>query len=456
MELNMSKMWGGRFNKKTNPLVEEFTRSIQFDKKLAEYDCIGSIAHAKMLGKCNIIAKKDAARIVSGLNSILSQIKKGLFKIDYSVEDIHTLIQNALDKKIGKSAGMLHTARSRNDQVSLDIRMYCKKEISSIIGLINGLKSSIKGFSKKNMDVIVPGFTHLQNAQPVLLSHQMLAYCQMLGRDIDRLNGSKMRIDVLPLGSCAISGTSLAIDRNFVAKELGFSKVSSNSMDAVSDRDFVIEIISSLAILGMHLSRLSEDIIIWNSQGYGLVDIGDEFSTGSSMMPQKKNPDVLELVRGKCGTLYGSLVEIMTVMKGLPLTYNRDMQLDKEPLFKSIDVAQSSLKILTELFKNLKVNEGRASELLQDESIYATDIMEYLVKKGVPLKDSHDIVGKIVAYALERKLKLSEVPLRDLRFFSSKFNKDVYGLLDAKKSVNLKNSFGGTSPKQVRKQLENA
>jgi len=261
MELNMSKMWGGRFNKKTNPLVEEFTRSIQFDKKLAEYDCIGSIAHAKMLGKCNIIAKKDAARIVSGLNSILSQIKKGLFKIDYSVEDIHTLIQNALDKKIGKSAGMLHTARSRNDQVSLDIRMYCKKEISSIIGLINGLKSSIKGFSKKNMDVIVPGFTHLQNAQPVLLSHQMLAYCQMLGRDIDRLNGSKMRIDVLPLGSCAISGTSLAIDRNFVAKELGFSKVSSNSMDAVSDRDFVIEIISSLAILGMHLSRLSEDIL---------------------------------------------------------------------------------------------------------------------------------------------------------------------------------------------------
>ena len=306
------------------------------------------------------------------------------------------------------------------------------------------------------MDVIVPGFTHLQNAQPILLSHQMLAYCQMLGRDIDRLNDCKMRVDVLPLGSCAISGTSLAIDRNFVAKELGFSKVSSNSIDAVSDRDFIIEIISSLAILGMHLSRLSEDVIIWNSQGYGLIDIGDEFSTGSSMMPQKKNPDVLELVRGKCGTLYGSLVEIMTVMKGLPLTYNRDMQLDKEPLFKSIDVAGSSLKILTRLFKNLKVNKIRARELLQDESIYATDIMEYLVKKKVPLKDSHNIVGKIVAYSLERKLKLSEVPLRDLRFFSSKFNKDVYELLDAKKSVNLKNSFGGTSPKQVRKQLENA
>ncbi|MEK7867812.1 MAG: argininosuccinate lyase [Candidatus Omnitrophota bacterium] len=452
----MGKMWGGRFTKKINPLVEEFTKSIQFDKKLAEYDCLGSIAHAKMLGKCNIIPKKDAVNIVSGLSSILSQIKKGSFKIDNSVEDIHTLIQNALDKKIGKSSGMLHTARSRNDQVSLDMRMYCKKETNSIVTLAAGLKASIKEFSKKNIDVIVPGFTHLQNAQPVLLSHQMLAYCQMLGRDIDRLNDCGKRVDVMPLGSCAISGTSLAIDRNFVAKELGFSKVSSNSMDAVSDRDFVIEIISNLAILGMHLSRLSEDLIIWNSQGFGLVDIGDEFCTGSSMMPQKKNPDVLELVRGKCGTLYGSLVEIMTVMKGLPLTYNRDMQLDKEPLFKSIEVIESSLKILTALFKGLKVNKDRASELLQDEAIYATDIMEYLVKKGISLKDSHNIVGKIVSYGVERKLKLSEISLRHFRFFSSKFNKDVYELLDAKKSVNLKNSFGGTSLKQVKSQLKNA
>jgi len=451
-----NKLWGGRFNKKTSPLVEEFTKSIQFDKKLAEYDCVGSIAHAKMLGKCNIIPKKDVASIVSGLNSILTQIKKGSFKIDSSVEDIHTLIQNALDKKIGKSASMLHTARSRNDQVSLDMRMYCKKEINSIVTLAACLKASIKEFSKKNIDVIVPGFTHLQNAQPVLLSHQMLAYCQMIGRDIDRLNDCWKRVDIMPLGSCAISGTSLAIDRNFVAKELGFSKVSSNSMDAVSDRDFVIEIISNLAILGMHLSRFSEDLIIWNSQGFGLVDIGDEFCTGSSMMPQKKNPDVLELVRGKCGTLYGSLIEIMTVMKGLPLTYNRDMQLDKEPLFKSIEVIESSLRILTALFKGLKVNKDRASELLQDESIYATDMMEYLVKKGIPLKESHDIAGKIVAYGLQRKLRLSEISLRELRFFSSKFNKDVYELLDAKKSVNLKNSFGGTSLKQVKAQLKNA
>ena len=448
-----NKLWGGRFSKKTNPLVEEFTKSIHLDKKLARYDCLGSIAHARMLGKCNIIPKKDAAKVVSGLNSILNQIEKGSFKIDDSQEDIHTVIQNALDKKIGKSGAMLHTARSRNDQVSLDMRMYCKKEIDSILALIAGLKVSIKQFSKKNMDVVIPGFTHLQNAQPVLLSHQMLAYCQMFERDTARLIDCKKRVDVLPLGSCAISGTSLPIDRNFVANELGFSKVSSNSMDAVSDRDFVIEMIFGLAILGMHLSRLSEDLIIWNSQCFGIVDIEDEFSTGSSMMPQKKNPDILELIRGKCGTLYGSLVEVMTMMKGLPLTYNRDMQLDKEPLFKSIETAEGSLKILTELFKNLKVDKDRAGELLQDESIYATDIMEYLVTKGVPLKESHDITGKIVAYGAQRKLKLSEISLRDLRFFNSKFNKDVYELLDPKKSVSMKDSFGGTSPRQVRKQL---
>ncbi|MDO8602446.1 MAG: argininosuccinate lyase [Candidatus Omnitrophota bacterium] len=448
-----NKMWGGRFSKKTNPLVEDFTRSIQFDKKLAEYDCMGSIAHAKMLGKCNVVPKKDAAKIVAGLNSILSEIKKGSFRIDSSAEDIHTVLQNALDKKIGKSAGMLHTARSRNDQVSLSTRIYCKKEIDSIFALLKAFKDSIKNFAKKNIDVIVPGFTHLQNAQPVLLSHQMLAYCEMLERDIGRLNDCKKRLDVLPLGSCAISGTSLAINRDFVAKELGFSKVSSNSMDAVSDRDFVIEIISGLAILGMHLSRMSEDFIILNSQGFGILDIGDEFCTGSSMMPQKKNPDVLELVRGKCGVLYGSLMEVMVVMKGLPLTYNRDMQLDKEPLFKAVETIESSIKVLTALFKNLKVNKDRAAELLQDESIYATDIMEYLVKKGVSLKESHDIAGKIVAYAFQRKLKLSEISLRELRFFSSKFNKDAYRLLGAEESVSLKNSFGGTSPKQVRMQI---
>lgn len=452
----MSKMWGGRFGKKTCPLVEEFTKSIQFDYKLAEYDCLGSIAHAEMLGTCGIITKKDSHKIVAGLKSILHEIKKETFKCDLSSEDIHTAIQNGLYKKIGDAAKMLHTARSRNDQVALDVRMYCKEKIQEIVILIQKAQNSIKGFARKNIDIIVPGMTHLQNAQPVLLAHHALAYCEMLKRDIERLGDSKKRVDVLPLGSCALSGTSLPIDRNFVAKKLGFATVSSNSMDAVSDRDFIAEFIFDLSMLGMHLSRIAEDFIIWNSQPFGIIDIGDELCTGSSMMPQKKNPDVLELIRGKAGTMYGGLIEILSVMKGLPLTYNRDMQLDKEALFRAVETSEASLKILEALFKSVKVNKEKIKELLEDDSLYATDIMEYLVKKGVAMKNAHDIVGKIMAYSIQRKLKVSEISLRELRFFSQKFNKDVYDLMDPKKSVSLKNSFGGTGPLQVKRQLKHA
>ena len=452
----MSKLWGGRFKKKTNPLVEEFTKSIHFDKRLAEFDCLGSIAHAEMLGKCKIIPKKEAKRIISALQSILTQIKKGGFKFKPSAEDVHTAIQDALYKKIGKIGCKLHTARSRNDQIALDIRMYCKEEIGSIVDEILKLKKSILSFARKNANIIVPGFTHLQNAQPVLLSHQLLAYCEMLDRDIARLSDCKKRVDVLPLGACAISGTSLPIDRKLVAKRLGFSKIAQNSIDAVSDRDFVIEFIFALSVLAMHLSRLAEDFIILNSQAFGLLEIGDEICTGSSMMPQKKNPDVLELVRGKSGELYGSLVEILTIMKGLPLSYNRDMQQDKEPLFSAVDNIIGSLQILALFFKDLRINKKRAGELLQDEALYATDIMEYLVRKGVALRDAHEIVGKVMLHCSDKKLNLSEVPLRQLRFFSSCFNKDVYDLLDAKKSVNLKKSYGGTSPKQVKSRLKTA
>ena len=452
----MSKLWGGRFKKKTNPLVEEFTKSIHFDKRLAGFDCLGSIAHAEMLGKCKIIPKKEAKKIISALQSILTQIKKGGFKFKPSAEDVHTAIQDALYKKIGKIGCKLHTARSRNDQIALDIRMYCKEEIGSIVDEILKLKKSILSFARKNANIIVPGFTHLQNAQPVLLSHQLLAYCEMLDRDIARLSDCKKRVDVLPLGACAISGTSLPIDRKLVAKRLGFSKIAQNSIDAVSDRDFVIEFIFALSVLAMHLSRLAEDFIILNSQAFGLLEIGDEICTGSSMMPQKKNPDVLELVRGKSGELYGSLVEILTIMKGLPLSYNRDMQQDKEPLFSAVDNIIGSLQILALFFKDLRINKKRAGELLQDEALYATDIMEYLVRKGVALRDAHEIVGKVMLYCSDKKLNLSEVPLRQLRFFSSCFNKDVYDLLDAKKSVNLKKSYGGTSPKQVKSRLKTA
>ena len=451
-----NKLWGGRFKKKADPLMEQYTSSIDYDKRLAEFDCLGSIAHAEMLAKCRIISRKDSSRIVYGLKSILNEINQGKFIYKKSTEDVHTAIQERLYRKIGRPAAMLHTARSRNDQVTLDTRMYFKKETEEIANAVTGLKKSMLGFAKKNINVIVPGFTHLQNAQPVLLAHQVLAYCQMLDRDIERLTDCRKRIDVMPLGSCAISGTGLPVDRKFVAKKLGFSKVSLNSMDAVSDRDYVIEMIFALSIIAMHLSRISEDLIILNSPAFGLLDISDQICTGSSMMPHKKNPDVLELVRGKCGEVYGALVSILTVMKGLPLTYNRDMQQDKEPLFRAIDTVRASLDIMALCFKDLKINKDRAGELLQDETLYATDIMEYLVKKGVALKDAHDAVGRMVRYCIDNKLKISEVPLNELRTFNPGFDKGVYNLLDAKKSVSLKDSLGGTSPKQVRRQVLNA
>ncbi|MBU1887621.1 MAG: argininosuccinate lyase [Candidatus Omnitrophica bacterium] len=452
----MAKLWGGRFKKKPHSLMEKFTSSLDHDKRLAEFDCLGSIAHAEMLAKCRIISRKDSSMIVSGLKSILNDVRHDKLKYNKSAEDIHTAIQEALYKKIGKPAATLHTARSRNDQVSLDTRMYCKKEIDVTVAAVKDLKKSMLAFAKKNINVIVPGFTHLQNAQPVLLAHQMLAYCQMLDRDMERLSDCKKRVDVMPLGSCAISGTALAIDRNLVAKKLGFSKVSSNSMDAVSDRDFIIEVIFALSLIAMHLSRISEDFIILNSPAFGLIEIEDEICTGSSMMPQKKNPDVLELVRGKSGELYGALISVLTVMKGLPLTYNRDMQEDKGPLFRAIDTVKASLGIMELFFKDLKVDKKKIEVLLRDETLYATDIMEYLVKKGVALKEAHDSVGKVVRYCASNKLNISEVPLNKLRSFNSKFDKRVYDLLCAERSVNLKDSLGGTSLKQVRRQILNA
>jgi argininosuccinate lyase len=451
-----NKLWGGRFKKKADPFMEKFTSSIGYDKRLADVDCLGSIAHSEMLGKCGIIPKKDSAKIVSGLKSILKDIEKNTFKYDLSEEDIHSCIQNELYKRIGEPALKLHTARSRNDQVALDTRMYCKKEIFSIDKAVLNFKKSIVQFVNKNTGAVIPGLTHMQNAQPVLLGHHMMAYCEMLDRDSERLSDCLKRVDVMPLGSCAISGTSLPIDRKFTAKKLGFSKVSSNSMDAVSDRDFVMELIFALSVLSMHLSRLSEDLIIWNSQGFGFLEIADEFCTGSSMMPQKKNPDVLELVRGKSGVLYGALVNILTVMKGLPLTYNRDMQEDKEPLFKAIDTVKDSLAVLALFFKDLKIKDTEAKQLLKDDGIYATDMMEYLVKKGAALKDSHDIIGKIMLYLAHKRLKMSEISLTELRGFSPLFNEDVYDLFDADNSVRLKKSYGGTSPEQLKRQVRDA
>ena len=451
----MTKLWGGRFKKKTHPLVEKFTSSIDYDFKLAKYDVLASIAHAKMLGKCKIILAKDSAKIVQGLKSILGQIEKGKFAFDKGVEDIHSNIQNILGKKIGKVAEKLHTARSRNDQVATDLRMYAKEEIKNQKSKIKNLQLALVNFAKKNIEVVIPGFTHLQHAQPVSLAHHLLAYVEMLERDKARLSDTYKRCDVLPLGSGALSGTSLPIDRNYLAKALGFAAVSANSIDAVSDRDFVLEILANVSILSMHLSRMAEDLILWMSPEFGLLELDDAFCTGSSLMPQKKNPDVLELVRANAGASYGNLISLLVTMKGLPLSYNRDMQLDKLPLFSSLEDLNGCLEVLSASIESAQINKNQALILSSDELLCATDLAEYLVKKGVAFKEAHNIVGKIVSYALGKQKFLSEIPLGQWKKFSACFEKDIYKLLDSETCVSAKKSSGGTSPQQVKKQLQN-
>ncbi len=450
----MAKLWGGRFKKRTHPLVEEFTSSISYDYKLARYDCLVSIAHTRMLGKTRIIPAKHSAKIVQGLRSILKQIESNRFSFDEKCEDVHTNIQNALEKKIGKVAEKLHTARSRNDLVATDLRMYAKEETKNLKLGIKNLQLALVNFSKKNIKVIIPGFTHLQHAQPVCLAHQILAYVEMLERDKDRLNDAEGRCDVLPLGSAALAGTSLPVDRNYVAKLLGFSKVAANSIDAVSDRDFVLEILADLSILSMHLSRMAEDLVLWSSPEFGLLELDEAFATGSSLMPQKKNPDVLELVRANTGTSYGNLISFLTVMKGLPLSYNRDMQLDKLPLFNSLESLHICLAVLGELIKTARVNQNRALILSSDELLCATDLVEYLVKKGVAFKEAHNIVGRVVSYALAKGVFLSEIPLGQWKKNSTHFKKDIYGLLNSQLSVARKRSLGGTGLKSVNRQLQ--
>lgn len=389
------KLWGGRFTKKTDPMVEQFTGSLKTDFVLAKYDVLGSIAHARMLGKCGIIPKKDADKIVKGLKAILKDLDNCKIKVDFSIEDVHTLVQDLLEKKIGPVAKKVHTARSRNDQVSLDTRMFCRDFICALINGINNLHVSLGEFVSKNKQVKkLPGYTHLQHAQPIDLNNYAGAYKAMLERDKERLEEIYKRVNVLPLGSCALAGTTLPIDRKFVAKELGFSSVMQNTIDAVSDRDFVIEILGACAILGMHLSRLSEDFIIWSSSEFNFINIDEAFCTGSSIMPQKKNPDVLEMIRGGAGKLYGNLVSVLVLMKGLPLSYNRDMQFDKEPLFDSLKTVTDELLILAKLVKTAKLNKSAIDNQLKDPGLYATKLAEDLVKKGVAFKDAHRIIGE--------------------------------------------------------------
>ena len=450
----MAKLWGARFDKKSDPWADLFTFSISYDHRLAKYDVLGSIAHAQMLSKQGIIPKTDAVKIIAGLKSILLQITAGKFKYDPKAEDIHTDIQNRLKAIIGKPADKLHTARSRNDQVVLDMKLYCRDEIVQLITTITHLQKTILDFAKKNEDVIIPAYTHLQAAQVVLLAHHMLAYVEMLERDKTRLIDCAIRTDFMPLGSCALSGTSLKTDRAYLAKLLGFSKVAANSMDVVSDRDFIVELISDCACVSTHLSRVSEDLILWATKEFGLVDIDSSFCTGSSIMPHKKNPDVLELIRGSSAKVVGHLTQIHILLKGLPLTYNRDLQLDKQALFDSVDTSKIMLFIMSKIFASMKVKKDNAAKRILDENFFTVDVMDYLVKKGISNRDAHDILGKMVRACLDKGRAISSLSLGELKGFSPALDRDVKKLFNPQMSVKIKSSLGSTNPVLVHKQLK--
>ena len=454
MRTKQSKLWGGRFSKRTDPLVERFTSSIAVDYRLARYDVEGSIAHAKMLGRCSIVSKAESGRLVEGLTRILRSIEHGRWTPDRAAEDIHTQIQQELEQMVGSVAQKLHTARSRNDQVSLDLRLYCREAVTQLSKAIRALQRSLVSFAFAHRRVVIPGYTHLQRAQPVLLAHHLLAYVEMLERDVERLADAHKRIDVLPLGAGALAGTSLPIDRRYVARLLKFSRVADNSMDAVSDRDFALELVSILANLGVHLSRLAEDLILWTTEEFGILSLDDAFATGSSLMPQKKNPDVLELIRGQAGLIIGQLVAFLTVMKGLPMSYNRDLQWDKRCVFDAVEASHDALNVLERLLRHVRVRTGHLPVLLESDTSCATDLAEYLVGRGVPFAQAHALIGKVVAEAERRGRRLRDLPIADLKRFSPHFTETMRMLMDPRRSVQRKRSLGSTNPRQVRAALK--
>jgi argininosuccinate lyase len=450
---NRKKPWGGRFQAPTDTEVEVFTSSIHFDQRLYRHDIEGSIAHARMLAAQKLISRKEEKAIVTGLKGIMKDLQGGRFGFATDDEDIHMAIEKELTRRIGDAGGKLHTARSRNDQVSLDMRLYLRDETDQILGLLKNFKSSLIQLAKNEIRTIMPGYTHLQKAQPVLLSHWLLAYWEMVDRDGARLRDCRKRVDILPLGAAALAGTSLPIDRQYVADLLNFPVVSENTMDTVSDRDFIAEFIFTAAMIMMHLSRFCEDLILWSSGEFGFVEISDAFTTGSSIMPQKKNPDVAELVRGKTGRVYGHLVALLTILKGLPMTYNRDLQEDKEPLFDTIDTVKGCLQVLTSMSRHLKFNRIRMREEAVKGFSTATDIAEYLVTKGVPFRESHGIVGRLVAHGLRENKTFVEMTLKEYRRFSPAFEEDVFNCLSVENAIHAKTSHGGTAENLVLKRI---
>lgn len=452
----MTKLWGGRFAKNTDILVEEFHSSISFDQRMYKEDIAGSIAHARMLAQCGIIATEEAETIIQGLSDILADIEAGNFSFEIALEDIHMNIEKRLTERIGPVGGKLHTARSRNDQVALDTHMYLKKEIAAIGKLICNLQQAILQVAQQNGDVILPGYTHLQRAQPILFSHHMLAYFFMLARDFSRLRGVWERTDIMPLGAGALAGTTFPIDRHAVAAELNFGAVYDNSIDAVSDRDYIMEFLSFASILMVHLSRLSEEIILWSSSEFAFIELDDAHCTGSSIMPQKKNPDVAELVRGKTGRVVGHQMASLTVIKGLPLAYNKDMQEDKEGLFDTLDTVKFSLTVYAAMLTGMRVNGTRMRQAAGQDFTNATDMADYLVKKGLPFRQAHEVVGKSVRYAIEQGKELQELSLEELKQYSPLFEVDILDAIRIEQCVAARDSYGGTAPNQVKMALGRA
>ena len=448
------KPWSGRFQKPTAKSVEKFTSSIHYDQRLYRYDIEGSIAHATMLAKQGIIARDEAQKIVSTLGKILTDIEKGKIKFNPSDEDIHMAIEKELTRRIGEVGGKLHTARSRNDQIVLDVRLFLRKEIDDILGNMFQLKRQLVKLAKSEIKTIMPGYTHMQKAQPVLLSHYLLAFVEMFERDGERLKDCKRRFNVLPLGAAALAGTSLPIDRAQTAKLLNFPEISKNSMDTVADRDFIAEFIFSAAIIMMHLSRFCEDLVIWSSDEFGFVEISDAYTTGSSIMPQKKNPDVAEIIRGKTARVYGDLFSIMTLLKGLPMAYNRDLQEDKEPLFDAIDTVKDCLNIFTEMISHTKFNAARMYLAAQGGFSTATEIAEYLVQKGLPFRQAHETAGKIVAHCLKNKKGLEDLSLKEYQKFYQGFTENIKEKIKLEKAVNSRNHKGGTATSAVLERIK--
>lgn len=450
----MAKLWGGRFSKATDVMVDDFNSSIRFDKRMYKQDIRGSIAHAKMLGKQNIIPKEDSEKIAVELEKILADIEAGKVEFSIDAEDIHMNIETELIKRIGDTGKRLHTGRSRNDQVALDNKLYLRDEADGLLKMLENIERVILRLAKENLITVMPGYTHLQKAQPITFAHHIMAYYEMFSRDISRLADWRKRMNVLPLGSGALAGTTYNLDREYVAEQLGFSGITKNSIDGVSDRDYILELAFVLSLVMVHLSRFSEEIILWSTNEFAFIELDDAYSTGSSIMPQKKNPDVAELARGKSGRVFGSLMGLLTVMKGLPLAYNKDMQEDKEQIFDALDTVKMCLPVFTDMISTMKLKKDNMLKGAKGGFTNATDVADYLVKKGLPFRDAHGVVGRMVAYCIEKDKVIDALDMDEFKEFSPLFDDDIYDAISLGTCVSLRKVTGGPAADTMKKIIE--